>query len=217
MGERSLALCGRIADALIVSNMCPPGYTEHAVGIVEASAERSGRPRPGIVQYVPCVVRPDRDEAWRTAKAAIGGMLTTFWPVGDDWPPLRDMIVRHSGIAKPEVIGALDRLRLGEHAAAGSRRSVRRCVCHCRNRRRLSCRSLALSPCRRGRAGADLCRQPAGGRHGLSRRSGRRRRRSCAGLAGGLGLLLEQFHPGRARESSPVIARSVATKQSPAR
>lgn len=118
MGDRSLALCGRIADGLIVSNMCPPAYTEHAVGIVAESARRAGRPRPEIVQYVPCVVRPDRSEARLDAKAAIGGMLTTFWPVGDDWPPLRDTIVRHSFIAKPEVVDALDRLRRGEHAAA---------------------------------------------------------------------------------------------------
>ena len=118
MGERSLALCGRIADGLMVSNMCPPAYTEYAVGIVAASAEQSGRPRPEVVQYVPCVVRPDRAEARRSAKAAIGAMLTTFWPIGDDWPPLRDTIVRHSGLAKPEVIAALDRLRKGEPATA---------------------------------------------------------------------------------------------------
>jgi len=117
MGDRSLALCGRIAEGLIVSNMCPPAYTQHAAGIVAASAERSGRPRPEIVQYVPCVVRPDRDTARRIAKAAIATMLTTFWPVGDDWPPLRETIVRHSGIAKPEVIDALNRLRRREPAA----------------------------------------------------------------------------------------------------
>lgn len=117
MGDRSLELCGRLADGLIVSNMCPAGYTRRAVGIVAASAERSGRQRPQVVQYVPCVARPDRDEARRAVKAAIGAMLTTFWPVGDDWPPLRDTIVRHSGIPKPEVIATLDRLRRGEAAA----------------------------------------------------------------------------------------------------
>jgi 5,10-methylenetetrahydromethanopterin reductase len=117
MGDRSLALCGQIADGLIVSNMCPPGYTQHAVGIVAESAVRSGRKRPEIVQYVPCLARPDRDAARRTAKAAIGTMLTTFWPAGDDWPPMRDTIVRHSMIPKAEVIDALDRLRRGEQAA----------------------------------------------------------------------------------------------------
>jgi 5,10-methylenetetrahydromethanopterin reductase len=116
MGDRSLALCGRIADGLIVSNMCPPRYTERAVGIVQQSAADAGRKPLDIVQYLPCVVRQDRDEARRLAKHAVGGMLTTFWPTGGDWPALRDTIVECSGIAKPEVIAALARLRCGEPA-----------------------------------------------------------------------------------------------------
>jgi 5,10-methylenetetrahydromethanopterin reductase len=117
MGDRSLALCGRIADGLIVSNMCPPRYTERAVGIVQQSAADARRKPLDIVQYLPCIVRQDRDEAWRLAKRAVGGMLTTFWPTGgDDWPALRDTIVECSGIAKPEVVAVLARLRRGELA-----------------------------------------------------------------------------------------------------
>ena len=41
-------------------------------------------------------------------------MLTRFWPAVDDWPPVRETIVRHSGISKAEVMAALARLRLGE-------------------------------------------------------------------------------------------------------
>ena len=41
-------------------------------------------------------------------------MLTRFWPVDDDWPPVRETIVRHSGIPKVEVVAALARLRRGE-------------------------------------------------------------------------------------------------------
>jgi alkanesulfonate monooxygenase SsuD/methylene tetrahydromethanopterin reductase-like flavin-dependent oxidoreductase (luciferase family) len=68
------------------------------------------------VQYVPCVVRPDRDEARRAALIAVAGMLTMFWPAGGEWPPIRDTIVRHSGIPKPAVVAALDRLRHGDAA-----------------------------------------------------------------------------------------------------
>src|SRR5437899_1127606 len=60
MGDRSLALCGQIGDGLIVSNLCPPGYTARAVGIVEHAAAQASRPSPRVVQYVPCVARPDR-------------------------------------------------------------------------------------------------------------------------------------------------------------
>jgi 5,10-methylenetetrahydromethanopterin reductase len=117
MGDRSLALCGRLADGLIVSNLCPPGYTERAVAITQGSAAAAGRPPLAVVQYVPCAVRPDREEARHLAKTAIGAMLTTFWPAGE-WPEPRERIVQHSGIAKPEFAAALDRLRRGEPAGS---------------------------------------------------------------------------------------------------
>jgi 5,10-methylenetetrahydromethanopterin reductase len=118
MGDRSLALCGRLADGLIVSNMCPPGYSKRAVGIVQGEAAAAGRAPLDIVQYVPCAARPDRDEAKQIAKSAVGGMLTAFWPSGEDWPALRETIVAHSGIGKAEMVAALARLRSGEPAAA---------------------------------------------------------------------------------------------------
>src|SRR5882724_11092084 len=114
MGDRSLDLCGRIADGLIVSNMCPPDYTRRAVGIVRNGAAQTGRLPLDIVQYVPCVIRPDRAEARDAIKAAIAGMLTNFWPADGEWPPLRDTIVHHSFIPKAEVISALNRLRHGD-------------------------------------------------------------------------------------------------------
>jgi len=43
MADRSLALRGRLADGLIVSNLCPPAYTARAVAIVRESAAVAGR------------------------------------------------------------------------------------------------------------------------------------------------------------------------------
>lgn len=114
MGDRSLALCGKMADGLIVSNMCPPGYSQRAVCIVQQNAAAAGRNALDIVQYVPCAVRENREEARRAATSAIGKMLAAFWPAGADWPALRETIVAHSGITKPEMIVALERLRRGE-------------------------------------------------------------------------------------------------------
>ena len=116
MGDRSLALCGALADGLIISNMCPPGYSERAVAIVKDAAAAAARPLPSVVQYVPCAVRSGRDEARHLAKAAIGEMLATFWPVGSDWPALRETIVQHSGVTKVEMTAAVERLRRGEPA-----------------------------------------------------------------------------------------------------
>src|SRR5437764_5050032 len=114
MGDRSLALCGELADGLIVSNLCPPGYTRRAVGIVQQSAAAAGRKPLDIVQYVPCAVRADRDEARHVAKLAVGQMLAGVWPVGSDWPELRETIVRYSGISKTDMVAALAGLRRGE-------------------------------------------------------------------------------------------------------
>jgi 5,10-methylenetetrahydromethanopterin reductase len=114
MGDRSLALCGEMADGLIISNLCPTGYTQRAIGLVQESAAAAGRKPLDIVQYVPCAVRANREEAKQVAKSAIGEMLAAFWPVGGDWPTLRETIVRHSGITKNEMVAALARLRRGE-------------------------------------------------------------------------------------------------------
>src|SRR6478672_13052775 len=62
-GEQALALCGAIADGLMISNMCPPGFTRQAVGAVRQAARAARRAAPAeVVQYVPCAVRPDRGE-----------------------------------------------------------------------------------------------------------------------------------------------------------
>jgi hypothetical protein len=47
--QRSAALCGEIADAPIVSNMRPPGYTKHAATIIREPATAVGGPaRAGV-------------------------------------------------------------------------------------------------------------------------------------------------------------------------
>jgi len=56
-GERALALCSRIADGLMISNMCPPGFAAYA-------RQAAGAAR--VVQYVPCAVGLDRAHAIAT-------------------------------------------------------------------------------------------------------------------------------------------------------
>jgi 5,10-methylenetetrahydromethanopterin reductase len=117
MGDRSLALCGEIADGLMISNLCPLGYTERAVGILRAAAQTAGRPSPEVVQYVPCLPAPDGGAARRAARDALGEMLAALWPASETWPEARERIVRHSGIPRAEVAQALARLRRGEAGA----------------------------------------------------------------------------------------------------
>jgi 5,10-methylenetetrahydromethanopterin reductase len=116
-GERGLKICGEIADGLIISNLTPPRTTERVVRIVAEAAKRADRPMPRIVQYVPCVTRPDRDAARAAVKKVIGEMLASFWPVDNDWPPAKEAIVAESSIARRDFVAALDQLRQGEDAA----------------------------------------------------------------------------------------------------
>jgi 5,10-methylenetetrahydromethanopterin reductase len=116
VGERSLAVCGEIADGLIVSNMLPSGYTARAAAIVREAAAAAGRPAPGVVQYVPCVARPDRDQARRIVKPPLARMLTAFWALGENRPDRREIMVRSSGVPRAEFATAIARLARGEAA-----------------------------------------------------------------------------------------------------
>ncbi len=92
-GERALKLCGRIADGLIVSNMCPPGFARHA-----AAAAHARR----VVQYVPCSVGPDRAQAAAAMKPVLAGLLKTFWGLAQRVPAARTSLVTYSGIPEAD-------------------------------------------------------------------------------------------------------------------
>jgi 5,10-methylenetetrahydromethanopterin reductase len=117
-GEQALALCGKIADGLMISNLCPPEFTRAAVDVVCASARVAHRPAPAdVVQYVPCAARPDRAEAHRLAKGAIGEMLPSFWSLAQRVPAAKAALLRASDLAEADFVAAVARLQAGEPAA----------------------------------------------------------------------------------------------------
>jgi len=120
-GARGLKACGEIADGLVVSNLTPPRSTKRLASLVAEAAARAGRPKPRIVQYVPCVARPDGSTARQAVKPILGEMLTNFWPVGDAWPLTKELIVQESGIPRREFAAALERLRNGDDVALDER------------------------------------------------------------------------------------------------
>jgi alkanesulfonate monooxygenase SsuD/methylene tetrahydromethanopterin reductase-like flavin-dependent oxidoreductase (luciferase family) len=114
-GEQALALAGKIADGLMISNMCPPDFTAAAVAAVCASAREAQRPVPAeIVQYVPCVARPDRAEACRLAKVAIAEMLPGFWSLAQRVPAAKAALLRAENLSEADFAAAVARLRAGE-------------------------------------------------------------------------------------------------------
>jgi 5,10-methylenetetrahydromethanopterin reductase len=117
-GDQSLRLCGQVADGLMISNMCPPGYTVRALQLLAEGAAKAGRPRPAtVIQYVPCIARPDRSEARQTVKATVGEMLSTYWAMGEKWPAIQQAMLQGSGIAESEFVAAIARIRAGTRAA----------------------------------------------------------------------------------------------------
>jgi 5,10-methylenetetrahydromethanopterin reductase len=117
-GEQALALCGRIADGLLISNMCPPEFTRRAVEIVGNSACEAGRPPPPeIVQYIPCAVRRDRAEARDLAKATIGEMLPGYWTLAQRVATVRSALLHAADVSEADFALAVGRLRAGEKAA----------------------------------------------------------------------------------------------------
>jgi 5,10-methylenetetrahydromethanopterin reductase len=118
MGERALRLCGEIADGLMVSNLAPPAFTRRAVAIVREAAARAGRPAPReVVQYVPCAVRADGDEARRLAKASVAAMLASYWSQATASVATRAAIAEYNGRAPGEFARVMERLGRGEPAA----------------------------------------------------------------------------------------------------
>jgi 5,10-methylenetetrahydromethanopterin reductase len=114
-GGQALALCGKIADGLMISNMCPPDFTRQAVDVVRNAAREAGRQAPAeVVQYVPCAARPDRAEAHRLAKETIGEMLPGFWSLGQRVPAAKSALLRAGELAQDDFAAAVDRLRAGE-------------------------------------------------------------------------------------------------------
>jgi 5,10-methylenetetrahydromethanopterin reductase len=92
-GERALAMCGRIADGLMISNMCPPGFAAYA-------KQAAGAKR--VVQYVPCAVGPDRAQAIATIKPVLAGMLRTFWGLAQKVPAAHTSLIAYSGIPEAD-------------------------------------------------------------------------------------------------------------------
>src|SRR5207302_1640913 len=115
---QALALAGKLADGLIISNMCPAEFTQAAVLTMREAARQAQRAVPAeIVQYVPCAVRLDRAEAHALAKREIGEMLASFWSLGARVPSAKAALLRAQGISERDVAAAVARLRAGERAA----------------------------------------------------------------------------------------------------
>jgi 5,10-methylenetetrahydromethanopterin reductase len=117
-GEQALALAGKIADGLMISNMCPAEFTRWAVGIMHAAARAADRPPPAdVVQYVPCVARPRRAQAVDIAKETLARMLPPFWSLAQRVPAAKAALLRAPELPEAELAAAVERLSVGVRPA----------------------------------------------------------------------------------------------------
>lgn len=113
-GENAITACGELADGMIVSNMCAPGFVAKATERLRQSARAVGRSEAlGVVQYMPCVVRTDREEAHRVAKRAVGEMLPNYWALAQRLPAARRALTDGSGLSETELARAAAELQAG--------------------------------------------------------------------------------------------------------
>jgi 5,10-methylenetetrahydromethanopterin reductase len=160
MSDQALRLCGEIADGVIISNLVPPAFTRSAVGIIGEAAAREGRQAPReVVQYVPCAVREDGDEARRLAKRGVAPMLRAYLETAsaatraamssygrtDDFARAMERLGRGGS---PE--DAIDDRLLAEYAIAGT---PDECLAQCRIYAEAGVTELAMAPV--GERGVD--------------------------------------------------------------
>jgi 5,10-methylenetetrahydromethanopterin reductase len=113
-GEQALALAGKIADGLMISNMCPPEFTRWAVEVMHAGARAAQRPPSAdVVQYVPCIARRMRREAIGLAKEILAGMLPSFWSLAQRVPAAKAALLRAPDLSEAELDAAVVQLRAG--------------------------------------------------------------------------------------------------------
>ena len=115
MGPRMLRLAGEIGDGVLISNMCPPGYTAHAAALAAEGAASAGRAPPEtVVKYMPCAVAADRASARRAIKPEIAAKLRGYEDLFADTPAALAAI-RHGAAVEPGLHEAtLERLWDGE-------------------------------------------------------------------------------------------------------
>jgi 5,10-methylenetetrahydromethanopterin reductase len=107
--------CGELADGLIVSNMCAAGFVAKSVRSLQESAQAAGRvSQPGVVQYMPCVPRTDRQEAYRSGKRAVADMLPAYWNLAQKLPDAKAALMEGSQISEDDFNAAVTRLKNGK-------------------------------------------------------------------------------------------------------
>jgi 5,10-methylenetetrahydromethanopterin reductase len=118
-GNVMVKLAGELADGLLISNMCSLTFASGLAALMRSSSRTAGRSAPGkVVQYMPCATHADSQEAFNTAKIAIGEMLPRFWLLGQKLESAKEALLAGTYISEAEFSDCARRILAGEKAAA---------------------------------------------------------------------------------------------------
>src|SRR4029079_3978800 len=99
--------------------MCASRFVAKSVRSLQEAAQAAGRASPpGVVQYMPCVPRADRQEAFRGAKRAVADMLPAYWNLAQKLPDAKAALMDGSRISEDDFSAAVTRLKSGEASDA---------------------------------------------------------------------------------------------------
>jgi 5,10-methylenetetrahydromethanopterin reductase len=117
-GDLTLKLAGERADGLLVSNMCAMEFAGRAAARVLEARKAAGRDGAAhVVQYMPCAVHRNRDEAQTMGKRAVGEMLPGFWALSQKIVSAKEGLFAGTDISEGEFEAAAHRIKSGEDPA----------------------------------------------------------------------------------------------------
>jgi 5,10-methylenetetrahydromethanopterin reductase len=117
-GDLTLKLTGESADGLLISNMCSLEFGRRSAAKVMDSRKAAGRGGVAqIVQYMPCAVHRDRDEAQRIGKRAVGEMMPNYWGLSQQIPSANEALFAGTDISESEFEAATLRIKAGDDPA----------------------------------------------------------------------------------------------------
>lgn len=112
MGDQSIRLAGQVADGLMISNFCTPGFTKRALDMIAADRGENERRLRNVVQYAPCFVGSDRRAVRDGAKDLIGRMFKEgFGPMSS--PTSRNWHLIGSDSSEQEFLDIASKLQAG--------------------------------------------------------------------------------------------------------
>jgi 5,10-methylenetetrahydromethanopterin reductase len=117
-GDLTVRLCGEAADGLLVSNMCSRLFASNAVkhlNEARQAVDREGRSL--IVQYLPCAVANNTDQATRAGRRAVGEMVPSFWALSKRVNSAKEALILGTGIDDDEFDSASKAILSGKDPA----------------------------------------------------------------------------------------------------